>query len=367
MVRRRATPDGLPFRLFERKGTRKYSIGYKLPDGKWAFRLAAPIVNKARVAQIRKEAIQRANELNGEKLEVGSIAALISDYFDWQDALPEQDERKKAAGTLTENKRESKNLIAVFGKMAPAALKKRHGYQYLDARANAGAPAKANKELALLSAVIEYGIRTGKVDISDNPCRNIKYNPTQPKTKLVQRRDLDFVVEVARKRGGSYLVIALALKTAYLALCRPNETRTLRRNYRTEDGLEIPVGKRKTGQAQKTKLAEWSPELKATIDEAIMLQRTSGVYIFGNTSGQVYSIGGWATILSRLMVHCETEAATRNIEFERFTLVDMRPMGTTKKKSRGDTDVIDATGHADDRMVEQIYDRRRVRKFTPSE
>ncbi|WP_175998381.1 hypothetical protein [Burkholderia stabilis] len=44
----------------------------------------------------------------------------------------------------SENRREAKRLIAVFGKMAPAAIKPKHVYGYLDKRAQMGAPAKAN-------------------------------------------------------------------------------------------------------------------------------------------------------------------------------------------------------------------------------
>lgn len=41
----------------------------------------------------------------------------------------------------------------------PALIKPVHIYKYLDGRAAEGAPAKANKEVALLSAVLECGRR----------------------------------------------------------------------------------------------------------------------------------------------------------------------------------------------------------------
>ena len=55
------------------------------------------------------------------------------------------------------------------------------------------------------------------------------------------------------------------------------------------DGLQVPIGKRKAGQAQRWKLVHWSPELRAVIDEAMSLQRTAGMYVFENTPGQQYS------------------------------------------------------------------------------
>ena len=61
----------MPFRLYERLGKFKVSYGYKLPDGKWAFRLTAAASDKAACARIRAEAIDRANVLNGAPLEGG--------------------------------------------------------------------------------------------------------------------------------------------------------------------------------------------------------------------------------------------------------------------------------------------------------
>ena len=42
MIRRREKPDGLPYRVYERRGVRVYSIGYKGDGGAWAFRLQCP-------------------------------------------------------------------------------------------------------------------------------------------------------------------------------------------------------------------------------------------------------------------------------------------------------------------------------------
>lgn len=46
----------------------------------------------------------------------------------------------------------------------------------------------------------------------------------------------------------------------------------------------------------------------------------------------------------------------------RFTLADMRPSAVTERMEDGDEKIVDATGHADGRMVAKIYDRRRERK-----
>jgi len=360
MIGRRKRPDGLPFRLYPRYGKFKTSFGYKLDDGKWAFRLAAPTNNPDAVAAVRNEAIRRANDLNGDVVRAGTVEALVKRYFEWQVALPADSELRKAAGTLKENKREAKKLVAVFGKVRPAAIKPVHIYRYLADRAKKGAPAKANKEVALLSAVLEFGRRQG--DLESNPCQGIKYNPTRPHDRVVTDAEIQLMREVARARGGSYHIMALCAYVAYLTVSRPDEMRSLPRQRITPEGVEIQIGKRKPGQVQRWRLVRWSPELKAAIDEALALQHTPGIYVFGNTSGQVYTRSGWTTNWSRLTGYCEKEAAERSIQFKRFTLRDMRPSAVTDRTDEGDERIVDATGHADGRMVAKIYDRRRQRK-----
>lgn len=368
MIGRRKSPDGLPFRLYARYGKHRVSFAYKLPNGKWAFRISAPASNKEAIAEIRMQAIQRAEALNGNTVEPGTVEALIERYFSWQDGLTMDSESRKAQITLDENERESKPLIKVFGKMAPSTIKPKHVYSYLDKRASQGAPVKANKEIALLSAILEYGRRLGELET--NPCRGIKYNPTKPRQKVVAPHELDLALEVARSRpstsgneqASAYLIAALCAKVAYLTVSRPTEMRELRRQAISEGGVTVPVGKRKGGQMQRHKLVMWSPELRAVIDEALAIQRTTSLYVFGNTQGQPYTRSGWNTNWKRLMQFCAAEALRRNVPFQPFSLADMRPTAVTERMDVGDEKIVDATGHVDERMIRQVYDRRRQRK-----
>lgn len=360
MTGRRKSPDGLPFRLYRRIGKFKVSYWYKLPSGVWAFNLSAPLNNADAVAEIRKKAIRQAEELNGNAVVFGTVANLIERYFSWQSAMKFDDARRKAKSTLTENLVESKNICKVFGKMEPKSIRPKHVYGYLALRADKGAPAKGNKEVALLSAILEYGRTLGHLET--NPCRGIKYNPTKPSQKYVEAADLDYALAEARSRGGSYLIMALCVYTAYLTVSRPGEMRMLsRQNIKTE-GLEISIGKGRANQANKRKLIKWSPILRDTITEALSLQRTTGLLVFGNTTGQLYTRSGWTTIWTRLMGYCETKAKAEGVEFVRFTLADMRPAAVTDRKERGDINITNATGHSDERMINQVYDRRTVKK-----
>jgi hypothetical protein len=89
-------------------------------------------------------------------------------------------------------------------------------------------------------------------------------------------------------------------------------------------------------------------------------------YVFGNMSGQRYTKGGWKATLSKLMAECVTEAQKRKTAFLPFSLQDCRPMGVSGKLEQGHTDTLDATMHSSDRMVRQVYDRRRMRVAKPT-
>lgn len=66
------------------------------------------------------------------------------------------------------------------------------------------------------------------------------------------------------------------------------------------------------------------------------------------------------------MAECAAEAARRKIVFAPFSLQDCRPKGVTDKMARGDADTVDATLHSNERMIRQVYDRRRVRVAKPA-
>lgn len=360
MTGRRKSPDGLPFRLYFESGKHRATFFYKLPNGKRAFKLSAKSNDQEAIAKIRKEAIQQAEELNGNFVPSSAFKKLVDAYFAWQRAMPVNSENRNSDSTLLENERESKNLIKVFGKMDPADIQPHHVYGYLDARAAAGAPMKANKEISLLSVILEYGRRIGQLTV--NPCNNISFNKGRPNQKYTQDAYLDLCMRTARERGGSYVMIALSLKAAYLTVGRPFETRGLKRSALKPEGIEITVAKRKKGRAQKTKLILWSPELRAVIDEALSLRKIPVEYIFCNQTGGQYSRSGYGTILRRLMTWCEKKAAEEGIEFERFSMMDMRPKAVTDRVTEGDDEITNATGHTTDRMVKQVYDRRTTKK-----
>ncbi len=366
MIRRRSRPDGLPFRLYERRGVLRYSIGHKSSDGRWTFRLQCSINDRPKIIELRREAMDRANRIYAGAPAENSFGALKNAWFAWQEAKPLGSEGRRAESTLAENRREAEVLCKAFGHMDVATMERADGYAFLDACERAGRSAKGNKELAFARTILEYGIRIGK--LKTNPFDGIEKLTTSKRVHLVAQHELDLAIEVGRAMGGPQHICALALKTAWLCLKRSVEVRSLSVGQITDAGIVWKAAKRKRGTVATVGLIEWSPELRATVDEALAIRRYRDAgewFVFGNLRGERYTKGGWKATLAKLMDACEKEAKHRGLDFQRFSLQDCRPKGVTDKIEAGHDDVQDATLHSNERMIQQVYDRRRVRKAKP--
>lgn len=363
MTRPRATPDGLPYRVYEYYGKRVYSIGYKLPSGKWAYRFQCPVSNGREIAVLRKKAILESVKV-GADAPVGGFAGLVSRWFAWQEGLPANNGRKRAASTIKENRREANNLVLAWGHFEPREITKEMGADYLEACFETR-PEKGNKEMALASTILEWGVSKGLLD--RNPLENLEKNKVRREEmkRLVTEDEMKLAVETGRKMGGACYIVAMGLKTAWLCVRRPVEVRAIQVDGITPEGLKWVDGKDRTKPAA---LIEWTEELRATIDETLAIARfkdAGGTYLFGNMRGQRYTKGGWKKILHNLMTECERVAKQEGKPFMKFSLQDCRPMGVTDKLEKGHDDVKDATLHTSDKMISATYDRRPVKRATP--
>ena len=362
MIRRRATPDGLPYRVYERFGVRVYSIGYKLKSGRWAFRYECPVGDLRQVATLRRKAIQDSSTVTEDRPS-GGFAGLVDAWFLWQEGLPDADERKRAKSTIAENRREAAMLTKAWGHLTAPEITRAMGYDYLEACV-ATRPEKGNKEMALARLILEYGIRKSVIEV--NPLAKLTKNRTTREKRRVGAQEMSLAVEMGRKFGGARLSVALALRTAWLCVRRSVEVRALTRDAIRPEGILWKDGKDSTKPAI---LIEWSDELRDTIREAANVKRSKvagSMFVFGNMRGQRYTKGGWKAMLDDLMRECVAEARRRRIEFRKFSLQDCRPMGVSDKLEKGHLDVQEATLHTDGKMVARVYDRREHKRAKPA-
>jgi len=258
MSRHRKRPDGLPHRVYERFGTRTYSIGYKGPDGTWRFRFKCSVTDAIAIARLRLAATLRARGIARDYSRRGSVADLIDAWFDRQQSLPHDCPSRRAYTTLAENKREAEKLRLAFGQLPLDALRRSDAYLYLDQSLLARRPraAKANKEISLMHTILEYGVRLGMLDA--NPFDGVARLRTVARDIYVADEALALTTEVGRRLGGSNLIVALALRTAFLCLRRSSEVRGLRREQIGEAGIQWTATKRRNGQTCRSILILWS-------------------------------------------------------------------------------------------------------------
>jgi len=368
VTRRRTINDGLPHRVYERRGTNVYSIGYKRKDQSWAFRLKCSIDDKRGIARLRRDAVRRALLLCADGTQIDTMDQLITDWFNWQAGLPAKSTSKRADTTMQENARESKNLRAVFGEMAIVDVKAHHAYTYLDRCDELGRGSKGNKEMVLLQLILQRAVRKGILDA--NPLLGLEKLATKPSTRYVETDELDLVLKVGKNHGGQMYRAALALQAASLCVRRPQEVRALQWSAISEEGILWSDGKPRSTSPKQAVLITWSPALQHVVDEVMKIdghiKRPEAGFVFGTQAGTPYTRGGWKKTLGRLMAATEEEAKLKNVPFRKFSLQDQRPRGVTDKISAGHTDVQDATLHSSPRLIQRVYDRRRKVQAGPA-
>ncbi len=368
MTRRRVINDGLPHRVYERRGQTTYSIGYKRKDGTWGFKLACPVSDQVAIKKLRRDAIRRALSLTIVGTEIETLGQLAKDWFSWQHELPAKSNSKRAASTLAENEREAKNLVEVFGEMAIVDIQAHHAYTYLDKCDALGRGPKGNKEIQLFQVILQRAVRKGIINV--NPVHGVEKLSTEASTRYVDDSELSLALEVGKKCGGQAHRASLALALAFLCVRRSTEVLDADWSIVCAEGLLWTEGKTKANQVKKTVLINWSDQLREIVDELMKLDGLTQYPLSGHMirtqDGSRYTRGGWKATLRRLMQACAVEAEKRGMQFKNFSMQDLRPKGVTDKLTKGHTDVKNATMHKSARMIEKIYDRRKKLVATPA-
>uniref|UniRef100_E6PMZ7 Integrase n=1 Tax=mine drainage metagenome TaxID=410659 RepID=E6PMZ7_9ZZZZ len=166
-------------------------------DGKVTYRLH-PIGGKPiNLGTDKHDAIRRVLDLSARSPDEGTVNKLWREYQEsrqWADlAEPTQKDYLQCSGPL----------LAVFGDTPAVAIRASDVATYLDKRS---ARVRANREIALLSNLLAMGIRRGLLDA--NPCRQVRRNKEQPRTRAVQPDELVKFLGWAYQQGRSATVLA---------------------------------------------------------------------------------------------------------------------------------------------------------------
>lgn len=214
----------------------------------------------------------------------GSIADLITHYRAvGMDSL-------KAA---TQHRYQSSlnRMSAIFGHILIGELAPSEIAVYLEKRRRKklGSVA-ANREVAVLSSVFDFGMRQDGWGVAFNPCRGFRRNPEKARKRYVTHDELADAVE----RSPEPFVDLL--QTAYLSGARQTDLMNWTRRHLTLDGIDYIESK--TG---KPRLVEWSTDLYFHVRRSMDRAPTSE-YVLTNRFGHQWGVWAINSQMSRLGV-----------------------------------------------------------------
>jgi integrase len=164
------------------------------------------------------------------------------------------------------------------GDCEPDAITQGDVAQLLQRRLEGGSPVVANREVACLSTVYNYGMRAG--ECQTNPCKGVRRNPQPPRTRYVEHDELKSAMADAAPEFQDFV------EALYLTGLRQGELRTLKRSQVTAE--RITLREPKTG---KIVVVEIGERLRPVLMRA-MSRAPSSPYVFTNTQGDHWTV--WA-------------------------------------------------------------------------
>jgi integrase len=226
--------------------------------------------------------------------------------------------------------------------VTPGAIRR-----YMDARKNTDgspAPVAANREKAFLSACYSWAVERDL--LRSNPCKDVKRNTEQARTRYVSPAEYQQVFDLA----ASYPHVQAAMEFAYLCRMRLCEVLDMRQSDITTEGLHIRRRKGSRGN-----ITLWTPRLEAAVKLSRSLPMPNKAtpinpHLIRGFSGEKLTESGFQSTWQRIM----RSAAEQGIE--RFTFHDLKAGGISDTEG----DKQQASGHKSAAMV-HVYDRKLAR------
>ncbi|MGE5866560.1 MAG: tyrosine-type recombinase/integrase [Rhizobacter sp.] len=287
----------------------------------------------------RVEAIRKVLDMNGENSDRETVAELWRLYqagADW--------------ARLSENTRRDylqcwKQLGDRFQEARPDQITPPVLARYLRVE-RAASPVRANREMALMSNLMNLAVEMGKVPA--NPCKQVRRNHEAPRQEAPEPAELQAFLEWARKRSRPAQVLAGAAEYAALAGNRRVEFLAL---HWSQVGDVVRLFRAKQRGRQTVELVAISEALAALFDRMRALAKDDRVgAVFPNRHGNPYTEAGFKAMWSKLM----TQALAEKVIPNRFTFHDLRAYYTTQHKAEhGNLPDL----HANPATTARVYDR----------
>ncbi|UDG78615.1 hypothetical protein H4P35_18755 [Achromobacter sp. 77] len=356
-------------RLYKRVGKQRISWIYKHVDGRSQTLASCALGDRSARYDAERLATKLAVEIQQGVVVAGAVSEMIERFELKEDPTYYQDQSKDGKkirkGMYT-------NLTKFFGRMVPSEMTAQHGYQYLEDRAAAGAPIKANKELSQFSVICHFGVRWGL--LAANPFVNMMKNRSTTEAKIIDRRQVLRFYLWSVKQRENYRTMGCAAMFTYLTGFRSSEARPFLKTGLTHEGVTVLSTKRKKGQIEVVKVREWSLRLRVVVARALDRKNTSSPYLFAPTKrSDSYTRHGWASSWKDAQlawIRSFDESVTEKKLTKHplyFNLQDVRPAAITTKIQNRDHDAYDFAAHANPATTHKHYDRRIVKKASATE
>jgi integrase len=212
-----------------------------------------------------------------------------------------------------------------------------------------------NREVAVLSNLFNLAVERG--DIEANPCREVRRNREQPRTRLVENHELHAFIEWALAQGDTAEVVVSMAEFAALTGNRRIEFRTLHWPQVDEEIIRLTRAKQHGGKEKRELIARSEAlDLVLARMKARPTYSPMGPVFSAPKTGNPYTDEGFKTVWKRLMAG----ALKAGVVGERFTFHDLRAHYTTYYKLKfGELPDM----HADPATTARVYERsRQVRR-----
>jgi integrase len=313
-------------------------------DGLTTYRFHPVDAKPITLGTDREAAIRKVLDLNSRAPDSGTVAYLWRLYENGPDF------KRLADGTKTGYRDSWKQLEKVWAKGIVASIKPSDVARYLR-QERAAAPVRANREVALLSNLMNLAVERGEID--RNPCKEVRRNTEVARTRLVENTEFQAFVAWALQQGKSAVVLVSMAEFAALTGNRRAEFLKLHWPQVDDQIIRLQRAKQHGGKTRR-ELVGISEALQAVLDRLKAMEgyNPMGAVFRAPRTGNPYSEAGFKAMWQRLM----RDALKAKIVAERFTFHDLRAHYTTHYKLRYGTL---PELHADQATTERVYERSR--------
>lgn len=299
----------------------------------------------------RQAAIEQVLQLTRRAADSGTLAEM------WRLYQKTGDWAALADGTQTDYKLCWTQLEPRFGTMQPRAITALHCRRYLR-HERIDAPVRANREMALLSNLLNVAIDSGDADI--NVCRHVRRNKERPRSMAPAVQTLQRFIAWARARGGQAAVLAGMAEFAACSGNRRVEFRGLHWPQVGQTEIRLVRAKQRSGDDPIVEVIELSTGLADLLARMRAISGTNKTGpVFPAARGGAFKDRAFKSAWSRLIAQALDRSAGPPVltPETRFHFHDLRAHFVTEhKRQRGALPDM----HKDPATTARVYDRSKL-------